>query len=239
MKKLVLAALLTGVSSAACTTEGEIAVDVTWTFRHLEDMGDSARSCPSGFGTATVLSQQVDAVTHRGNGVTFEDKFDCSAGGGTVFVPDDGGVYLVWVEIESNSGSTPYAQSFSTVVDTLDGDAEVDVKIVDNGGYFFLTWDLEDDVTGQRISCAEAGVDSNGSVEIISTDIASPTDFVTDKFDCDDHYGTTLPLFAGDYTVAVFAEKNNEQLGDAVTKNAEIGAPNKLTDLGNFIIPIE
>jgi hypothetical protein len=233
MRNLVLAALIAGTSLAGCTTD--TVVTVGWTFTHLET--NAARSCPTGFATATIVSQPVDTRNHRGVGATIVDKFDCASQQGTLSLPD--GVYLVWVEIENDSGTSQYAQSEAHYIDTVDGDQAFDVEILDDGGYFFLTWDLVDATTNAPLSCREAGADGSGFVEAISTDMASPTDIITDQFTCDDHYGTTDPLLAGNYVVSITAVRDNARLGDPQNVQRSIQAPNKLTDLGNIIIPID
>jgi hypothetical protein len=233
MRNLVLAALIAGTSLAGCTTDTEVTVG--WNFTHLET--NAVRSCPTGFATAAVVAQPVNTSNHRGFGTTIVTLFDCADGQGKISLPDD--IYLVWVEIENDSGSSQYAQSEAHYIDTLDGDQAFDVEILDDGGYFFLTWDLVDATTNAPLSCREAGADGSGFVETISTAMASPTDIVTDKFTCDDHYGTTDPLLAGNYVVSITAVRNNAALGDPQNVQRSIQAPNKLTDLGNIIIPID
>jgi len=208
---------------------------VSWKFTHLADNG--TRSCPNNFGTATVVSQSIDPVTHLGTGLKVKDKFDCSAGVGHLTLPDD--TYLIWVEITNDAGNSLYAQSEEFFVDTTLGDASFKTEILDDGGYFFLEWDLADAVTGQPLSCSAAGVGANGSVSTTST-TASSSDVVIDKFTCEDHFGTTDGLVAGSYTITVQAQTSGGTiLGEPQTITDTIGAPNKLTDLGLFVLPID
>jgi len=233
MKKLVLAALAAVASFTGCTT-ADSTVSVSWSFTHLED--NTARSCPTGFGTASIISQTIDPTTNRGTGLTVVDKFDCAAGRGTITLPDD--TFLVWVEITNDARTSTYAQSGDTFVDTSLGDAAFGVEILDDGGYFFLSWDLLRASSGALLSCSQAGAGGNGSVTVHA---AGPRSITDDQFQCEDHFGTTKPLLADSYSIAVDAEDANDvPLGDAMTLDDEIiAAPNKLTDLGNLMIPID
>jgi hypothetical protein len=237
MKKLVLGALIAATSFTGCTSDPvdtDPVVTVGWTFAHLAPHG--ARSCPTDFPTATVVSQSIDPVTHLGTGLKVKDKFDCSAGIGDLTLPPD--TYLIWVEITNDAGTSLYAQSEEFYVDTTLGDARFDTEILDNGGYFFLEWDLADAVTGQPLSCSAAGVGTHGIRTIASTP-ASSVD-LADTFPCTDHFGTTAGLVAGNYTITVQAESaGGTILGEPQTADDTIGAPNKLTDLGLFVLPID
>jgi len=238
MKNLVLGALfaVASVSTGCSSSDSGTTVDVSWKFTHLET--NSPLSCPTNFGTAVIKSQLIDDTSHLGTGSDFTDLFDCSAMAGTIVLPT-ADQYLVWVEIQNDSGSSTYATSNSTFVDTTFATNPVDVEIFDDGGYFFFTWDLED-TTGKLLSCADAGVTSSGSVESIATSVATPSYFRNDKFTCEDHYGTTDPLLADVYTVSIDAEEGNAALGSPVTKtHQEITAPNGLTDLGHITLTID
>jgi len=246
MKNLVLGALLaaasiaTGCSSSDGDDGGPVVVGTTvtvnWDFTHLAD--GTARSCPSGFGTAIIKSQATDDTTHLGTGTDFVDKFDCSAGKGTIVLPDND-TYLVWVEITKDSESSLYAETNSTFVDTSADVPDINVEILDDGGYFFFTWDLEED-DGTPVACADANIDPAGAVDAVSTSIANANDFKDDRFTCADHYGTTDGLVAGTYTVAISVDDAGGKIGEAETKtNQVIKAPNKLTDLGHVIITLD
>jgi hypothetical protein len=169
--------------------------------------------------------------------VTIVDQFDCADLEGTISLPDD--TYLVWVQIESDDGSQIYTKSAQTFVDTSFGDATIDVNILDDGGYFFLTWDLVDAVTKAPLSCGEAGVNADGSVEAISTNMANAQQIITDQFTCEDHFGTTDGLLAGTYTVSIDAlDGSDRALSNPTTVTEQITAPNRLTDLGHIVIQI-
>lgn len=238
MKNLVLGALLAVASSTGCiisSGSSDSVVTARWQFTHLADK--SPRSCPVGFATATIVSQTTDPITHLGTGLTIVDKFDCADGIGTISLPDD--TYLVWVEIESDDGLQTYTKSEQTFVDTSFGDATIDINILDDGGYFFLTWDLVDAQTQKPLSCPEAGVTADGSVEAISTNLATSQKIITDQFTCEDHFGTTDGLLAGTYTVSIDAlDSSNLALSNSTTVTKQITAPDGLTDLGHILIPI-
>jgi hypothetical protein len=242
MKKLVLAATLAAaVSATACTTSsgngnGDVTVTANWSFKHIADGG--ARSCPVGFDTATVFAVPYDTLTAELNGNEIPtDLFNCSAGRGTILVPD--GQYLISVRIENHAGTTTYADSEQVFIDTA-VDGSFAVEILDDGGYLTFRWTLHDAVTRSRLTCAEAGVTSNGAVESIATRANSSGFMLTDQFTCEDHYGTTDGLPAGNYTVALEAQNNDIQLGDAVTlPQTPVGPQNDVTDLGHVQIPID
>lgn len=237
MKNLVLAAMLgAAAASTACTTSNNLTVTANWSFKHLAT--NALRSCPVGFDTATVFAQPVDELTAEANGgLISADLFNCDAGSGTIIVPD--GLYLMSVRIENHSGSTKYADSEAVFIDTA-VDASFAVEILDDGGYLQFRWTLKDAVTNQRMTCAEAGVTSNGSVESIATSTVNPNVMFTDKFTCEDHYGKTDGLLAGTYVVSLDAENNNSRLGPVVNFAATpVGAQNSVTDLGTIALPID
>lgn len=235
MKNLVLAAMLgAAAASTACTTN--VTVTAGWTFKHIAD--GTARSCPDGFDTATVFAQPVDALTADANGGLINaDLFDCSATRGTIVVPD--GLYIMSVRIENHAGSQTYADSEGVFIDTA-VDGRFDVEILDDGGYLSFRWSLKDSQTSAPLTCAQAGVTSNGSVESIATSVVNQNTMVTDKFTCEDHFGTTAGLRAGMYTVSLDAEENNRALGPPVNKPAVmVEPPNKVVDLGRIELPID
>jgi hypothetical protein len=239
MKKLVLGALLAAVaSSTGCiiSDSTEAVVTARWSFTHYED--NTARSCPIGFDTTTIISQPWDPISNRLIGSPVEDLFDCVDGRGTT-APIDG-IFLVWVQVENDAGTSVYAKSKSIYVDTADGDVGLDFPIYDDAGYFFLTWDLEDAVTRAPMTCEQAGlVGGDTGVETTAT-IVGTTFAESDVFDCDHYFGTTAPLLADTYVVSVSAVVDGLSVGTAPALNGKlITAPSGLTDLGHVIIPID
>jgi hypothetical protein len=240
MKKLVLGALLAAVAaSTGCPAAAptDAVITASWHFTHFAD--GTARSCPTSFPTASIYSQVWDPVRHSLTGTTVRDAFNCGPTMHGTTDPLDG-IFLVWVQIENDSGSQVYAKSESLYVDTADGDVSFDFPILDDAGFFFLTWDLQKASTGAPLSCAQAGVTgSAGAIETLAT-IVGTSFLLTDKFTCEHHYGTTDPLLAGTYTVSVEATVNDQHVGTAPSlTNKTIRSPNGLTDLGNIVIPID
>jgi hypothetical protein len=237
MKTLVLGALLAAVaSSTGCliSDSTEAVVTARWSFTHFADK--TPRSCPVGFDTTTIYAQPWDPINNRLIGSPVQDLFDCADGIGTTAPLD--GIFLVWVQVETNSG-TPYAESESIYVDTADGDVSLDFPIYDDAGFFYLTWDLEDAVTGAPLTCDQAGVTGDAGVETVAT-IVGTSFMLTDVFECDHYFGTTAPMLAGTYTVSVDAVVDGEAVGVApALTNKRISSPNGLTDLGHVIIPID
>lgn len=238
MKKLVLGAALAVAASVGCGSSGGVetgvTVPVSWKFTQLSN--NSVLGCPAGFDTATIISQAIDDTSHLGSGRMFTDQFDCSAGHGTIVLPDD--TYLIWVEIENRSGTSTYAQSQETFYDTLVDTAPVEAEIIDDGGFLFLEWDLFD-ASNRRMSCTQAGIHASGSVDVIATGISGSTMSADDRFDCEDHYGVTDPLIAGTYQVAIEAvDASNLSIGDAPSVTKAIQAPGGYTNLGLVKIQI-
>jgi hypothetical protein len=144
MNKLVLATLL---ASAACTAtvtpidppvdppiDTSAVITAHWQFDHFAD--GSSRDCPTNYQTASIYSQPWDPISGRLTGQPIIDKFNCVDMRGTSDPLD--GIYLVWVQIESDNGQQIYAKSAQSYVDTADGDATVDFKILDDAGFFYL-----------------------------------------------------------------------------------------------------
>ena len=240
MKKLVLGALLVAAaSSTACTpAPTDAVITARWKFEHFSNGtvgGDDP--CPPGFTTTSIHSKPWDPINNVTFGTEIIDKFDCSAKIGTTDPLD--GIFLVWVQIESDTGSTVYAQSERSYIDTIDGDVTLDFPLLDNAGFFFLTWDLADATRGNApITCEQAGITRAGSVETHAT-LVNTTNLLTDKFPCNHYYGTTEPLPVGTYTVSVDVDDGTGSIGTApALTNERITAPNGLTDLGHIIIPV-
>ena len=118
MKNLVLGVLLvSAASSAGCSSTEpppptDAVVTAHWSFSSYANRNSPALDpCPGGFSTASVHSKEWDPVAGQfvPGGIEVIDKFNCSAKVGTTDPLD--GVFLIWVQIESTSGGTVYAQS--------------------------------------------------------------------------------------------------------------------------------
>ena len=228
---------VSGDGCTACTIDATPALlTANWSLRNVAT--NSATSCPTGFPTAAIYSQPVNS-SNQPVGQPVIDLFDCAAMTG-VTAPLDPGVYQVWVAITNDAGTQTYAQSLSAIVDLTDSDKTFTAAILNDGGYFSLTWDLVDAANGNApLTCSQVtGLDGVG---VVSTSVANQNNFFDDKFTCDNHYGVTGGLLAGAYTVAVDAfEDGQGSIGGPVvlSGNRTILDTNRVTDLGNVIIPI-
>lgn len=237
MKNLVLGALLAAASlTSACTisssTPTDAVITARWSFKHFAD--GTARSCPTGYQTASVISQAWDPINNQLFGPKVIDKFNCADGVGTTDPLD--GIFLVWVQIENDAGTAVYAQSEQSYIDTADGNATINLNILDDAGQFFLTWDIVRQGSNAPLTCADVGP---GAKVGTSATIVGSTFLLADNFPCNHYYGTTDPLIAGTYTVAIQALLNNAALGSGITlTNKTVSSPNGLTDLGHVLIPI-
>lgn len=243
MKNVILGTLLVGAAAqlAGCIIEdnkndpppGDAAyITASW---KIQNVAGSVAPCPPGFDTAALVSQEIDAA---GNdiGSPITDLFSCADGTG-ISDPLAPAVYKSWIQITDHSGANVYAQSAAAIVDLTTADKSFSAEIVTDGGYFVFDWALTGATSGAPLTCAAAGADT---VELIST-VSGGTQFLTDKFTCDDGYGVTSALAAGSYTVSIDATLGNGgALGTAMTlTNKVIQAPNKFTDLGSVMIPID
>ena len=248
MKNLVLGVLLvSAASSAGCSSTEpppptDAVVTAHWSFSSYANRNSPALDpCPGGFSTASVHSKEWDPVAGQfvPGGIEVIDKFNCSAKVGTTDPLD--GVFLIWVQIESTSGGTVYAQSESEFFDTLNGDKTIDLPtLFTDAGYMDLSWDLIG--TGNtRLSCAQAGIGSSGSVSTTAVSVASPSFMLVDKFTCTDGFGTTDVLPEDTYDVTVTASSGpGHDLGvSAPLADKLITAPNGLTHLGHVRIPVQ
>jgi hypothetical protein len=109
MKKLVLGALLVVMaSSAACTpTATDAVVTARWSFSSYANRNQPPNDpCPTGFNTASVHAKEWDPVNgeYVAGGLEVVDKFTCSDKSGITDPLD--GIFLIWVQIENDSGST-------------------------------------------------------------------------------------------------------------------------------------
>ena len=244
MKKLVLGALLVAVaSSAGCgsSSSSSTAAVVTarWSFSSYANRNQPPSDpCPTGFNTASVHAKEWDPVLgdYVAGGIEVIDKFNCSDKTGTTDPLD--GVFLIWVQIEDDTGANVYAQSESEFFDTANGDKSIDLPtLFVDAGYFDLSWDLISP-SNSRLTCAQAGIGSSGSVATTVVE-ASSNFMAVDKFTCEDGFGTTAELPVGLYDVTVTAENGSADIGASLPiANQPITAPNGLTHLGHVKIPV-
>lgn len=245
MKKLVLFSLIVAAVSqaAGCIISsgdddgGTPRITSTWQIKSIDGTN---LGCPTGFDTAALYSQEIDAV---GNdvGSPIVDLFDCVAGIGTS-APLDATFYYSSVAIENDSGSSVYAESPSIFVDLVVENKQLDAKIYDDAGYFQLSWQLTRSSDGSPVSCTQASAEgpSVDGVESISTEVGNSSNSASDIFDCTDHFGITSALPAGNYTISVDALHGQTALGVApAITNKTIQDLNRITDLHTITIPLD
>jgi hypothetical protein len=241
MKNLALAALIAVASSTGCTVtattdpppSASAVITANWSFQHFADK--TARSCPIGYGTAAIYAQPWDPINNVLYGTPVIDLFNCSDMHG---VTDPlVGIYQIWLQIQNSSGSQVYATSAHDYIDTNDGNATLALNMLDDAGYFFLTWDIVRQGTNAPLLCADVG--SGARVETAVT-LSTGGNVVSDSWPCNHYFGTTDPILAGTYTVSIDALLNGLGVGNApvLLNNKTVSSPNGLTDLGHVLIPI-
>ena len=245
MKKLVLLALtaMVAMTASGCIiTSGDddpidefATITAKWSIKNLASNNNNL-PCPPGTTTAAVYNQVID---DNGNlvGSPAIDLFNCSdfQGAATDLDPD---IYQTWVELTSDNGTNVYAQSLSGIVDVITADKTFETTILEDGGYFQLSWTLRAAVGGAELSCSQAT--ANG-VSILAT-LTSGGSGTDDILDCEPGSGVTAGLRMGTYVVSIDAVNSaNEALGpDPVLKNNVVIADrNEVTDLGHVDIPID
>lgn len=247
MKNLIVGSLIALAASQAAgcvitsgddTVEEDAFITASWNIKHLAP--DMNISCPPGYDTAALVSKSLDGAPCDpilGGSDTCIELFDCAAGSG-VSAPLVPNVYQSWIQIQDHSGGQVYAKSTAATVDVIASDKSFSAEILENGGYFQFGWTLNDAATGDLLTCDQA---ASTGVESISSVVTDPDNMKTDIFDCDAPYGITSGLMAADYTVSIQAlGAGDGAIGDAVTVNrATIGDRNQVTDLGDFMLPVD
>jgi hypothetical protein len=193
-------------------------------------------ACPAGFDTVQLIVQPIDDSGHAVGDPSI-DLFDCKARAGisTDLVPD---VYQVWLEVRSHDLGTLYAQSLSQVLDVRQVDQNFSADILNDGGYFQLSWDLVGKTTNRPIDCAQ--VPGLSSITTISTSVADAHRAYDDVLMCEDHTAVTGGLLQGSYTIAIDAKAGDTSVGKAtMLTNKVIAGQNRVTDLGLILIPID
>ncbi|HLL22397.1 MAG TPA: hypothetical protein VK427_09715 [Kofleriaceae bacterium] len=231
-----MTALIAYGATGCVASDGEGGEDglitAKWSFKELAT--GSTLGCPAGFNTTAVHVIPVDALGNRlGNGVI--DLYNCSDMRGTEEYPPDR--YEVYMEITTASNSGLYADTPSAIVDIIKEDATITQTIIDDGGYFYFDWALRGATTGAQLTCDTAMADG---VEIIST-LNGTSSAKTDIFNCRQGGGYTAGLRAGTYTLSIAAlDTQDRSIGTVpALTNKTISAPNKTTDLGLVMIPID
>jgi hypothetical protein len=145
-------------------------------------------------------------------------------------------VYQVWLEVWTHDLSKLYAQSLSQILDVRVADDRFDADILNDGGFFQLSWDLVDPVTHRPLGCARAGSDG---IHAVSTSVADAHRVYDDVRPCDDHTSVTDGLLAGTYTVTLDAMAGDHAVGSTMTlTDQKIEPRNHVTDLGMILLPV-
>lgn len=250
MKRLVLGTLiaLAATQAAGCiivsddTTE-YAHVSATWDIKSIST-GQSL-ACPTGYATAALFNQTVDSAgrpigacanpSHNNESTCFVDLFDCAAHAGTSF-PLPPTRYITWVAITDDAVANTYAEGVPAYVDITNVDLTYNAQILDDGGYFYLTWDLRAASNNAPLSCGQAGADG---VDLTGT-VSGGSEAKTDIWNCTDVSGYTAGYRAASYTVSIAALNASDiSIGTAPSlTNKSIGRQNAITDLGVVQIPI-
>ncbi|HEX3482040.1 MAG TPA: hypothetical protein VHT91_43800 [Kofleriaceae bacterium] len=246
MKNLVLGALLAAaVSSTACGTTSDTSARITarWSFNTFANhMGTPNGACPDGYGTTAVYVRPWDPFVGDFTGPALaSDLFDCADLTGTTDPLD--GIFQVWIQVETDDATTTtppsavYVTSGSVVIDTADGNQTIEMPpVYTDAGYMDFGWKLQQ--SGAHVHCADVGVHHNGIASIA----VSPSFMLTDKFDCEDGFGTTDVLAADTYLITVTATNTaGVDVGaSGPIDNVQITPPNGpehgLTSLGNVTV---
>jgi hypothetical protein len=239
MKNLVLGSLiaLTASQAAGCVIESstdDAFITANWTFR--DEATGTTTGCPAGFDTVALYNQEV---TSSGSplGSPIIDLFDCVDGSGTS-APLPPTLFQSWIAVTNTNNTAQYGESTKAYVDVTVSDKSFNAQILNDGGYFFLAWNLYGASSNADLSCAQAG--AAGGVEAIGTDVSDSSNSNSDQFDCEDLANYTAGYRAGTYTVSVAALNAADQsIGTApALTNKVIGTHNAITNLGTVEIPI-
>jgi hypothetical protein len=235
MKKLVLFSLTAAIAGAAgCTTSSGSNSGYITASWDLTNIAHQHLQCPTGFNTAALYSQEIDA-NYNDVGAPIIDLFNCSAFTG-VSAPLFPTTYYSWITIATDNNAAQYASTTSAFVDLTNSDKSYTAEILEDGGYFQFQWQLTSG--GAPTSCA---AQSNvAGIESVSTDVSNSNNFASDIFPCADHLGITSGFSAGTYTVSIDAlNAANQAIGPATNlTNKTIQAPNKVTDLGTVTVSL-
>ena len=224
-------------------------IAATWHVDSVASDGTvSPTLCPAGIDTAALYtvaaSSDGTAIANCtvANGTDcFIDLFNCDDNSGvSSALPAQN--YLTWIELTNHDGSQVYTTSTEEFVDITNVDRQFDTEILVDGGYFELSWSLIGASTQAPLTCSgtAASTANGGSVETTAT-IVGTSAALSDKFNCEDHFGYSAPLPWGTYTIEVDAlDSSDAAISEPTTiDNKVIGStPNSITKLGHIQIPI-
>lgn len=243
MKKLVLGSLLlaalasqtTGCIITSDDSEDFATITAEWSFHSVNPTGalSPENPCPAAYPAVALHTTEVDSTFRLIPGTETVDVFDCDVHRdfSDPLLP---GVYQASLSVTSDGGSLVYADTIPVIVDVTASDKSFTAKVVDNGGYFKVGWDLRDITTGAALTCRD--VSRLDGVEI-NTTLVNATSGTTDQFDCERGFDFTRAVMTGTYTVDVnaFEDQLPEDVlvGEPATlTNKVVFDRNKVTDLG-------
>ncbi|HEX4421484.1 MAG TPA: hypothetical protein VH165_26395 [Kofleriaceae bacterium] len=209
-------------------------ISARWTLRNMAD--GAATVCPAGYDTVELIAQPVDDAGQP-TGAQVVDLFDCNDGLGesTELAP---GVYQAWIEVRSHDLLALYAQSLSQIFDVRKLNQTFFTDILNDGGYFQLSWALVGKTTGQPVDCAD--LDGLTTIHAISVNAADPERTYDDQLACGDHTAVTSGLLQGSYNLTINAEAAGVPAGGALTLSGQqIAGQNHITDLGLITIFVD
>ena len=243
MNRLFLGALIATQGCIISSSNSDVAhVTVSWTLK--QSSTNSLTTCPPGYDTAAVYSQQVDSLGTP-IGAPLVDLFPCSDGIGTTdaLAP---AFYDEWIVIQQGLNGAQFARSSSSleqdqIIDLTTSDIGYNSDIIVDGGFFHFSWDLVATSNGVPLSCAQAG--AAGGVDLMSTNISTPSLAFDDVFrTCDAGEGLTDGVPTGGYTISIKALNNQgATIGEAPAFTSSIADPAVLTpvsELGTVQVPI-
>ena len=144
---------------------------------------------------------------------------------------------LVAIEVRSHDLQQLYAQSLAQDMTVMRRGQAFAADILNDGGYFQLSWDLVGGTTKRPLDCSTAGNIEGISMVSIATDGQLT---YHDMLGCSDHAAVSGGVLHGDYTVALGAVGGDRALGPTVTIAAQtISDRNQVTDLGHVDILID
>lgn len=209
-------------------------IEARWSLRNMAD-GATTR-CPAAFDTVQLFALPIDDQG-AALGEPSIDLFDCDAftGASRDLSPD---LYQVWLEVRSHDLSSLYAQSLSQIVDVRVADQSFTTDILNDGGYFQLSWDLVGAASKRPLGCSQVtGLDS---VLAVSTSVVDAHRIYDDRRSCADHAAVSEGLLQGAYTITIAAMAGAQRIGAPITlTNQTIAPQNQVTDLGAITIPID
>jgi cysteine-rich repeat protein len=223
-----------GCTLCMLDTARTASIDASWS---LQTAAMDTAQCPSGYDTAAVTSQPVDAQGANA-GTAAVDLFDCGATMGMT-KPLPATTYSATVSITNHAMSQTFATSLAMPVDLSDAtDKPLDVSFLTDGGKFQLAWQLVKMSDGTTpVACTD--VDSTAHVRASMTNTATSITLQA-QFSCDAGSAITGAVVAGTYTVSIAVLNNlfsNQGTAPDLT-NQVIMAPDGLTDLGTVKIPV-